>query len=35
MTGDVVEVDLENDILTDIATGRTFQLKPLGEVGGR
>ena len=31
-TGAEVEVDLENDVLTDLASGRTFQLKPLGEV---
>ena len=32
MTGAEVEVDLENNVLTDIASGRTFELKPLGEV---
>jgi len=31
-TGAEVEVDLEADRLTDLATGRTFSLKPLGEV---
>ena len=31
-TGADVEVDLEADRLTDLATGRTFGLKPLGEV---
>ncbi len=30
-TGAEVEVDLEADRLTDLATGRTFSLKPLGE----
>ena len=30
--GQEVEVDMENDSLTDIASGRVFKLKPLGEV---
>ena len=30
--GSEVEVDMANDMLTDISSGRTFSLKPLGEV---
>ncbi|KAK9815246.1 hypothetical protein WJX72_000548 [[Myrmecia] bisecta] len=32
-TGREVEVDMEKDVLTDLATGRTYPLKPLGEAG--
>jgi 3-isopropylmalate/(R)-2-methylmalate dehydratase small subunit len=32
-TGDEVEVDLENDTLTVLATGKVFTLKPLGDAG--
>lgn len=31
-TGQELEVDMENDTLTDVASGRTYRLKPLGEV---
>ena len=31
-TGQEVEVDMDNDTLTDIQTGKIFNLKPLGEV---
>ena len=31
-TGDEVEVDMENDVLTVVSDGRQFNLKPLGEV---
>ncbi|KAK9837635.1 hypothetical protein WJX74_001784 [Apatococcus lobatus] len=30
-TGDEVEVDIEKDILTQVSTGKTYPLKPLGE----
>ena len=30
--GDEVEVDIEKDILTQLSTGKTYPLKPLGEV---
>ncbi len=30
--GDEVEVDIEKDVLTQLSTGKTFPLKPLGEV---
>lgn len=30
--GQEVEVDMENDTLTDIASGKVYHLKPLGEV---
>ncbi|KAG7673348.1 hypothetical protein Ndes2526B_g03212 [Nannochloris sp. 'desiccata'] len=32
-TGSEVEVDMENDVLTDLATGKKFNLKPLGDAG--
>ena len=32
-TGDVVEVDMEKDTLTDVKSGKVFPLKPLGEAG--
>lgn len=32
-TGDEVEVNLETDVLTVIATGKTYPLKPLGDAG--
>ncbi len=31
-TGDTVEVDLENSTLTDVTTGKTYKLAPLGDV---
>jgi len=31
-TGSEVEVDMEKDVLTDLATGKKFNLKPLGDV---
>ena len=31
-TGNEVEVDMEKDILTDLSTGKTYSLKPLGDV---
>ena len=31
-TGSEVEVDMENDVLTDLSTGKKFNLKPLGDV---
>jgi len=31
-TGDEVEVDMEADVLTDLATGKKYSLKPLGDV---
>eukprot|EP01024_Parvocaulis_polyphysoides_P051318 TRINITY_DN5048_c1_g2_i1.p2 TRINITY_DN5048_c1_g2~~TRINITY_DN5048_c1_g2_i1.p2 ORF type:complete len:258 (-),score=31.46 TRINITY_DN5048_c1_g2_i1:120-797(-) len=31
--GEEVEVDMENDILTQISSGKQFSLKPLGEAG--
>jgi 3-isopropylmalate/(R)-2-methylmalate dehydratase small subunit len=31
-TGSEVEVDMVNDVLTDIATGKKYSLKPLGDV---
>ena len=30
--GSEVEVDMKNDVLTDLSSGRKFSLKPLGEV---
>ena len=30
--GQEVEVDMETDTLTDLETGKTYSLKPLGEV---
>ena len=30
--GREVEVDMENDTLTDVASGKVYHLKPLGEV---
>lgn len=32
-TGDEVEVDMVNDVLTVVATGKTYSLKPLGDAG--
>jgi 3-isopropylmalate/(R)-2-methylmalate dehydratase small subunit len=32
-TGEEVEVDMEADVLTQLSTGRTFSLKPLGDAG--
>ncbi|KAK9836296.1 hypothetical protein WJX81_002959 [Elliptochloris bilobata] len=32
-TGREVEVDMDRDVLTDVATGKQFLLKPLGEAG--
>jgi len=32
-TGDEVEVDMDTDVLTLVATGQTFPLKPLGDAG--
>lgn len=32
-TGQEVEVDMDNDVLTDIASGKQYNLKPLGEAG--
>ena len=32
-TGDEVEVNLETDTLTVVATGKTYPLKPLGDAG--
>lgn len=34
-TGAEVEVDMENDVLTDIASGKTYPLKSLGDVRRR
>lgn len=31
-TGNEVEVDMVNDVLTDISTGKKYSLKPLGDV---
>lgn len=31
-TGSEVEVDMENDVLTDLKTGKKYNLKPLGDV---
>ena len=31
-TGNEVEVDMEKDVLTDLATGKKYNLKPLGDV---
>ncbi len=31
-TGQEVEVDMENDVLTVLETGKQYNLKPLGEV---
>jgi hypothetical protein len=31
-TGQEVEVDMVNDVLTDLATGKKYSLKPLGDV---
>ena len=33
-TGQEVEVDMVNDVLTDLATGKKYSLKPLGDVSG-
>ena len=33
-TGREVEVDMVNDVLTDLTTGRKYSLKPLGDVSG-
>ncbi len=33
-TGREVEVDMENDVLTDLTTGKKYSLKPLGDVSG-
>ena len=33
LAGQEVEVDMENDTLVDVQSGKTFHLKPLGEVG--
>lgn len=33
--GSEVEVDMANDVLTELSSGRTFSLKPLGEVCAR
>ncbi len=30
--GQEVEVDMENDTLTNVASGKVYKLKPLGEV---
>lgn len=35
VAGQEVEVDMENDTLTDVESGRVYKLKPLGEVRGR
>ena len=35
LAGREVEVDMERDVLTDLATGKEFPLKPLGEVPPR
>jgi 3-isopropylmalate/(R)-2-methylmalate dehydratase small subunit len=32
-TGEEVEVDMEKDILTNITTGKTYNLKPIGDAG--
>lgn len=32
-TGQELEVDLDNSIITDIASGKTYPLKPIGEAG--
>lgn len=32
-TGQEVEVDMEADVLTDLATGKKYSLKPLGDAG--
>lgn len=32
LAGQEVEVDMENDTLVDVQSGKTFHLKPLGEV---
>ncbi|KAL4437545.1 hypothetical protein ABPG77_003526 [Micractinium sp. CCAP 211/92] len=32
-TGREVEVDMENDVLTDLTTGKKYSLKPLGDAG--
>ena len=32
LVGQEVEVDMENDTLTDVASGKVYKLKPLGEV---
>lgn len=32
-TGDEVEVDMENDVLTVLSTGKAYSLKPLGDAG--
>lgn len=31
-TGMEVEVDMEKDVLTDLSTGKTYDLKSLGDV---
>lgn len=33
-TGREVEVDMVNDVLTDLTTGKKYSLKPLGDVSG-
>lgn len=33
-TGEEVEVDMNKDVLTVLATGKQYQLKPIGEVRG-
>lgn len=33
LVGQEVEVDMENDTLTDVESGKIYNLKPLGEVG--
>jgi hypothetical protein len=33
--GDDVTVDMVNDVLTNNSTGKTYQLKPIGEVSMR
>lgn len=33
-TGTEVEVDMQNDVLTDLSTGKKYQLKSLGDVSG-
>jgi 3-isopropylmalate/(R)-2-methylmalate dehydratase small subunit len=32
-TGSEVEVDMESDVLTDLSSGKKYQLKPLGDAG--
>lgn len=32
-TGQEVEVDMENNVLTDLSSGKTYDLKSLGDAG--